>query len=133
MISFRICLLTINENVTSIIKLTPQDENTSKRKKCDVSVRTKIMKLSFLHNLLHGIDSTMCNHREYPIMLKCHSNNASNPLTGIQGYTVTMNNHLTSLKAVELRSLVHYGFIEPKDNRTCFAHKSYLAETVDLC
>ena len=25
------------------------------------------------------------------------------------------------------------GFIEPKDNRTCFAHKRYLTEPVDLC
>ena len=39
------------------------------------------------------------------------------------------NKHLTSLKAVKLRSL----FIGPKDNKTCFARKIYLKEPVELC
>ena len=36
------------------------------------------------------------------------------------------------LKAVELRSLVHYGFIKPKDTRPWFANKRYLTEPVEL-
>ena len=40
--------------------------------------------------------------------------------------------HLTSLKAVELRSLVHYRIIEPRDNRTCIDHTSYFKELVEL-
>ena len=33
-----------------------------------------------------------------------------------------------------MMSLVYYtGFIEPKDNRTCFARKSYLTGPVELC
>ena len=88
---------------TLTIKLTPQDV------KIDVDVRTKIMKPNLLHDLLCGVDSTMCNQRKHRIMLKGKSNNASKPATGMQGYTMIKNTHLTSLKAVELRSLVHYG------------------------
>ena len=74
-----------------------------------MDVRTKIMKLNLLHDLLHGVDYTMCKQRKHRIMLKCQSNIDSKPATGMQGYTMTKNKHLTSLKAVELRSLVHYG------------------------
>ena len=72
------------------------------------------MKLNLLHDLFHCVDSTMCKQRKHPIMLKYHSNSASIPATGIQGYTMTKNNHLTSLKVVELRSLVHYGIYQAK-------------------
>ena len=58
---------------------------------------------------------------------------ASKPATGMQGYAMTTNKHLTPLKGVELRSLLHTGFIEPKDNRTCFVLKMYLTEPVELC
>ena len=44
----------------------------------------------------------------------------------MQEYTMTKNKHLMSLKAVELRWLVHYGIYVPKDNRTFLACKSYL-------
>ena len=77
--------------------------------KCDVGVRTKIMKHNLIHYLIHGVDSTMCKQRKHRIMLKCKSNSASKPVPGMQGCTMTKNTHLLSLKAVELRSLVHYG------------------------
>ena len=35
-------------------------------------------------------------------MLTCQSNIASNPAPGMQGYTVTNEKHLTSIKAVEV-------------------------------
>ena len=43
----------------------------------------------------------------YHTILKYQSNIASKPATGMQRYTMTKNLHLTSLKAVELGSLVH--------------------------
>ena len=63
------------------------------------------MKPNFLHDLLHGVDSTMCKQGKHRIMLKCQSNIAPKPATGMQGYTMTKNKHLTSLKAVKLRAL----------------------------
>ena len=36
---------------------------TFENEKFDVDVRTKIMKPNLLHDLLHGVDSTMCKQR----------------------------------------------------------------------
>ena len=69
----------------------------------------KIMKPNLLHDLLHGIDSTMCKKRKPRIMQKCQSKIASKPANGMQGYTMKKYKHLKSLKAVELRALVIYG------------------------
>ena len=68
----------------------------------------KIMDPNLHHDWLHGVDSTMCKQRKYCIMLKCQSNIASKTAAGLQRYTMTKNKLLTSIKAVELRSLVHY-------------------------
>ena len=86
-----------------------QDEKILKALNGNVDVRTKIMIPNLLQDLLHGVDSTMCKQRKHRIMLKCKSHIASKPAAGMQGYTMTKNKHLMSLKAVELRSLVHYG------------------------
>ena len=51
----------------------------------------------------------MCKQRKHRVVLKCQSNIASRPATEMQGYTMTKNKYLTSLKASELRSLVYYG------------------------
>ena len=58
-----------------------------------------------LHDLLHGVDSTICKQRKHRIMFKCQSNIASKPANGMQGYSMTKNKHLASLKAVKLRLL----------------------------
>ena len=61
---------------------------------------------------------------------------SSKPALGMQGCSVIKNKHLTSLKAVELRSLrslVHYGIYR---TLRCFVHKSYctmLTEPAKLC
>ena len=62
---------------------------TLKNVKCDVNVRTKIMLPNRLHDLLFGVDSTMCKQRKHRIMLKCQSNNASKTATGKRGYAMT--------------------------------------------
>ena len=87
-------------------KRSPCHYVTSELKTCDVAVRTRIM--NFFPELLHGVNSTMCKQRKQCIMQTCQSNIASKTATGLQGYTMTKNKHLTSLKAVELRLLVHY-------------------------
>ena len=68
------------------------------------------MKSNLLVDLLHGLGSTMCKQRKHGIMLKCQSNIVSKPASEMQGYTMTKNKHLMSLKAFKLRSFVHYGF-----------------------
>ena len=42
----------------------------------------------------------MCKQRKHRIMLKCQSNIASKPATGMQGYTVIKNKYLTSIEVV---------------------------------
>ena len=64
---------------------------------------------------------------KHRILLKCQSNIASKQAPGMHGCTMTENKHLTTLKAAELRSLVHCGSIEPRYIRTSFACKSYLS------
>ena len=59
------------------------------------------MKPNFLHDLLHCVNSTMFKQRKHRTMLKCQSNIASKPATGMHGYRLAENTHLTSLKAVE--------------------------------
>ena len=55
--------------------------------------------------LLHNVQTKQASyHAEMPV-----KNIASKPATGMQGYTIKSSKHLTSLKSVELRSLVHYG------------------------
>ena len=48
-----------------------------------MDIREKIMKVKLLHDLLHGVDSTICKQREHCIVLKCQSNIASKPATGM--------------------------------------------------
>ena len=66
-----------------------------------------MMKPNLLHDLLHDVDSIMCKQTKHHVMLKCQSNVASKPALGMQGCTTTKDTHLTSLKAVGLRSLLH--------------------------
>ena len=54
----------------------------------------------------------------------------------MQRCTMTKNKHFTSLKAIDLRLLVHYESMETKGTRTYFARKKYitmLTEPVKLC
>ena len=75
---------------------------------CDVNVSVKIKKSNILHDLSHGVDLAMCKQTKRPSVIIYQSNIASKPATGTpQSYTLTKNRHLTSLKAVELGSLVH--------------------------
>ena len=57
-------------------------------KRCDVNVRTKIMKPKFLHNLIQGVDSTICKQRKHHIILNCQSNIASKQASVIKNVKI---------------------------------------------
>ena len=69
-----------------------------------MNVSVKIKKSNLLHGWSHDVDLKMCELSKH---LRYQSNIASKPSIGMQSYTLTKNKHLMSLKAVELRSLVH--------------------------
>ena len=48
------------ENITLMIKLMPQDEKIKNRKNVMQVSEQKIITFNLLHDLLHGVDSTMC-------------------------------------------------------------------------
>ena len=73
-----------------------------------MDVRTKIMNPNFFM-ICYMAPTTMCKQGKHPIMLKCWSNFASKLASGMQGYSMTKNKHLMSLRAIKLRSLVHQG------------------------
>ena len=68
-------------------------------------------------------------------ILKTQSNIASKPATGMEKKnTLTKNKQLTSLKAIEDGVVgACTGYIQPKDNRTCFLRNSDNTATVGMC
>ena len=107
---------------------------TLKNKKCGVDVRTKIMNPINLQDLLHGVDFTVCKQSKQCFMLKCQSNIASKPVTGMQRYTISKKKHLTSLKVVRVEVV---GALGDLSNLKIIGHalpaKCYLTEPVELC
>ena len=76
----------------------------------------------------------MCKQKKRPSILKYQSNIASNPAIGMHRYRMTKPKHLRQLKPSRVLVVgAVWNFIEPIENRRCFACKSDLTETVDLC
>ena len=101
--------------------------------KCEVNVRTKIKKPRLLHAWLNGVDSTMCQSNNRPIIFAIQSSIALKQATSKAIYAMRENKRLTSLRAVGFESLVHIrGKINLETSEHDFLGKADFSDTVGI-